>query len=584
MTSAVSIVPVRQRRAAAKRVKELQKLGPDGIEKKDAELFEMEKALEQELEALKGQDPFWFYEPTKNEISDLQRAFLREFLHPEDIPARLDSAVDVHACDANIIGVSGGNQSSKTTTCTIEDLIKATRKIPQNLVGIYPESKLPKKKFNRIRVVCEDYQNGILKHNLPNLMRWTPRAYLIDGRWEKSWSAEKMQLTLVHPDEKQICATIELMTNNAEVGTFQGPPIDRVRYDEEPREDIFDENLLRFVTSDHLDIAFGMTPTNGLSWVYDRLWNKDAIQGANSVRWFQLCSISNPKANLETLREICKNIKKYDELKMRLLGEWISLSGLVYGSYFKRRVHVIAPEKLGLGQGEYLDCHCGAGRYGDLSVDIRDIPHVDNCPFLQYVAFLGLDPHEVKATAAVVVAVDRDETIFVDRCYKGDKTLKDVKCDLNSILGLYRYGFGKCDPHADSDRTAFDNINAWKILTKGEHPIPNLKKADAYKGSILAGVDIIRQMLIGRDTEHPRLMVIDRPENQELIHSFRTLQRDTYANEDTRGPKDSIAEGKHDHHAALRYILQSPLRWYPLEAPESKDYRRAEEAVEAIYA
>ena len=328
-------------------------------------------------------------------------------------------------------------------------------------------------------------------------MRWTPREYLIDGRWEKSWSAEKMQLTLIHPEEKQICATIELMTNNAEVGTFQGPPIDRVRYDEEPREDIFDENLLRFVTSDHLDIAFGMTPTNGLSWVYDRLWNKDEIQGKNSVRWFQLCSISNPKANMETLREICKNIKRYDELKMRLLGEWISLSGLVYGTYFKRAVHVIAPEKLGLRAGEYLDCHCASATYGDLSVSINELPHAMDCPFLEYVAFLGLDPHEVKATAAVVVAVDRDETVFVDRCYKGDKTLKAVKDDLNKILKGYRYGFGKCDPHADSDRTAFDNINAWKILTKGENPIPNLKKADAYKGSILGGVDFLRQLLVG---------------------------------------------------------------------------------------
>lgn len=541
----------------------------------EQETLEALADLDQRMKVVEDSDPFWFYQPTKNEVNDAQRAFLKEFLRADDIPVRLDSAIDVHACTANIIGVSGGNQSSKTTTCTIEDLIKATRKIPQSLIGIYPESKLPTKKLNRIRIICEDYQNGILKHNLPNLMRWTPKSYLIDGRWEKSWSAEKMQLTLIHPEEKQICATIELMTNNAEVGTFQGPPIDRVRYDEEPREDIFDENLLRFVTSDHLDIAFGMTPTNGLSWVYDRLWNKDEIQGKNSVRWFQLCSISNPKANLDTLREICKNISKYDELKMRLLGEWISLSGLVYGTYFKRRIHVIAPEKLGLRQGVYLDCHCASATYGDLSVSINELPHAPTCPFLSYVAFLGLDPHEVKATAAVVVAVDRDDTVFVDRCYKGDKTLKGVKHDLNKILGLYRYGFGKCDPHADSDRTAFDNINAWKILTRGESPIPNLRKADAYKGSILAGVDIIRQMLIGRDESHPRLMVIDRPENQELIHSFRTLQRDTFTNEDHRGPKDAIAEGKHDHHAALRYILQSPLSWHPLDAPMDKEFEYA---------
>jgi hypothetical protein len=325
-----------------------------------------------------------------------------------------------------------------------------------------------------------------------------------------------------------------------------------------------------------------MTPTNGLSWVYDRLWNKDDIDGKNSIRWFQLCSISNPKANLNTLREICKNIKRYDELKMRLLGEWISLSGLVYGTYFKRRVHVVAPESLGCGKGEYLDCHCNAGRYGDLSVDIAELNHVPDCPFLTYVAFLGLDPHEVKATAAVVVAVNRDEEIFVDRCYKGEKTLKAVKSDLNKMLGMYRYGFGKCDPHADSDRTAFDNINAWKILTKGENPIPNLKKADSYKGSILAGVDIIRQMLTGYDAEHPKLRIIDRPENQELIHSFRTLQRDTFSNEDHRGAKDAIAEGKHDHHAALRYILQSPLRWYPLEDPINSEMKYAQEAIEAV--
>lgn len=547
-------------------VKDPKNMTLDELYKFKQETLEMMKDFDDKIRIAEESDPFWFYKPTVNEVNDDQRTFLKEFLRPEDIPARLDSALDVHACTANIVGVSGGNQSSKTTTCTIEDLIKATRAIPESLKGIYPESKLPTKKLNRIRIICEDYQNGILKHNLPNLMRWTPKSYLVDGRWERSWSAEKMQLTLIHPEEHQICATIELMTNNAEVGTFQGPPIDRVRYDEEPREDIFDENLLRFVTSDHLDIAFGMTPTNGLSWVYDRLWNKDVdLTGKNTIRWFQLCSISNPKANLNTLREICKNIKRYDELKMRLLGEWISLSGLVYGAYFKRRIHVIAPEKLGLSGGQYLDCHCSSAVYGDLSVSIADLPHAAGCPFLSYVAFLGLDPHEVKATAAVVVCVDRDDTVFVDRCYKGDKTLKDVKRDLNKILSLYRYGFGKCDPHADSDRTAFDNINAWKILTHGENPIPGLRKADAYKGSILAGVDIIRQMLIGRDEQHPRLMVLDRPENQELIHSFRTLQRDMYANEDTRGPKDAIAEGKHDHHAALRYILQSPLSWRPLE-------------------
>ncbi len=533
-----------------------------------------------EYEQLKSSDPFYFYEPTRSAISPEERRFLSEFLRPADIPPRVDSAEDVHACTANITGVSGGNQSSKTTTCTIEDLIFGCRMIPPSLKGIYPESKLPAKKMNRIRVVCEDYQNGILKHNLPAIRNWVPRDYLIDGRWEKSWSAEKMELTLVHPKEREVCATVDLMTNNAEVGTYQGPPRDRIRYDEEPREDIFDENLMRFVTSDKLNIAFGMTPTNGLSWVYDRLWNKDADAKGNSIRWFQLCSISNPKANLNVLREICSNIRSYDTLKMRLLGEWISLSGLIYGSYFKRRIHVLPPEKLGLGDGEYLDCHC-AGIRADWNADPAESYHNPMCPYLLYVAYLGLDPHEVKATAAVVVCVDRDETAFVDRCYLGEKRIGAVKEDLNALLRTYRYAFGKVDPHCDSDRTAFDNINIWKILTHGDFALRGLRKADSYQGSILAGVDIIRGLLQGRDDHTPGLYILDRPENQLLINSMRTLQRDTYANEDVRGPKDKIQEGKHDHHAAMRYVFQSRLGWFPHEAPTKEEFEFAD--VEAAF-
>lgn len=540
-------------------------------------LVQMERefiaAREEELRQLKEHDPFYFYEPTTGKITPARQTFLQEFLREGDIPVKLDSALDVHACTANIIGVSGGNQSSKTVSTTIEDLIKACRIIPPSLKGIYPESKLPTKKVNRIRVVCMDYTHGVLNHNLPALRYWVPKDYLIDHRWEKSWSAEKMTLTLVHPVEKQVCATIELMTNEADVGTFQGPPLDRVRFDEEPREKIFDENLIRFATSEKLDIAFGMTPTNGLSWVYDRLWNKDVDEtGTNSIRWFQLCSISNPKANLKSLREICANIKSYDELRMRLLGEWISLSGLVYGTYFKRRIHVIPPSKLGLGDGEYLDCHCVSVR-ADWNANPAETYHAPNCPFLLYVAYLGLDPHEVKATAAVVVAVDREDRKYVDRCYLGDKNLRDVKEDLHAMLRTYRYGFGKCDPHADSDRTAFDNINAWKILTRGERPVPNLRKADSYKGSILAGVDIIRQML-----KDETLYILDRPENQLLIQSMRTLQRDMFTNEDVRGPKDAIQEGKHDHHAAMRYIFQSILGWYPHEQGTKDEFQFADMA------
>ncbi len=95
--------------------------------------------------------------------------------------------------------------------------------------------------------------------------------------------------------------------------------------------------------------------------------------------------------------------------------------------------------------------------------------------------------------------------------------------------------------------------------------MPNLRKADSYKGSILAGVDIIRQLL-----KDENLYILDRPENQLLIQSMRTLQRDMYTN-----------EGKHDHHAAMRYVFQSRLGWYPHEQGAKDEFVFPD--LEAVY-
>jgi hypothetical protein len=42
-----------------------------------------------------------------------------------------------------------------------------------------------------------------------------------------------------------------------------------------------------------------------------------------------------------------------------------------------------------------------------------------------------------------------------------------------------------------------------------------------------------------------------------------TLERDRGMNEDVKGQRDKINEGKHDAHAALRYIHQFPVRFIP---------------------
>jgi hypothetical protein len=168
----------------------------------------------------------------------------------------------------------------------------------------------------------------------------------------------------------------------------------------------------------------------------------------------------------------------------------------------------------------------------------------------------------VKETAGLFLALDREGTHVVDTCYWNKVNTTKLKAEMNALAFNYRMAWTRCDPSSDSDLTAIDNRNIWKEISRGPDRIPNIKKADKFQGSIKAGVDVIMQLLeVNSSTGFPRLLIADRPENQLLITAFRTLQREGRANEDVKGIKDKIAEGKHDMHAALRYILQSRLHW-----------------------
>jgi len=56
---------------------------------------------------------------------------------------------------------------------------------------------------------------------------------------------------------------------------------------------------------------------------------------------------------------------------------------------------------------------------------------------------------------------------------------------------------------------------------------------------------------------------------------MESLEREMGSNEDRKGIRDVIAEGRWDAHAALRYIFQGPVRWIPVQmaAPEPAEER-----------
>lgn len=525
-----------------KLLKNEDRLSRNELEQALAELASLEKALEEQAKIAMDADPFWHYQPSTGDIDPANREFLLRYLNPEDVPARLDGQLDVHLATTPVIGASGGNQSGKTTVGAIEAFIKATGQVPHALQGVYPQQKLPKSSPQYVRVVGEDYVNGILLNLIPTYRRWAPKDFLLHGTWENSFSSEQSVLHLGH--KGTLTGTIEFMSNKQDVGSFQGPPRHKVIYDEEPREDIRKENLLRFTTADALDELYCMTPTKGMTWVYHSLITRCLAGEDQYIKWFQLPSVGNKKANLKVLEEILKGLDSYQEKKMRLLGEVISLSGLVYGRLFDRKVHMVAPFEL----------------------NPQD-----------WVVYRGLDPHTSKPTVCVEVAVNREGQAVVCGSYKKAADVEEVKADLAARARErhYRLGITRCDKSANSVNKLLNDQNVFLMLKQGENAIPALFESQKFTGSIHAGVERMKVLLREkRDGTGPGLAVMDLPENRPLANSFQTLEREAYANEDERGTRDKIAEGRHDEHAACRYVFQGRPAWVPVH-DSAPDYEPA---------
>lgn len=513
---------------------EIAKLSPADRLAKAAEIDGLIARLDEKLEQSKALDPFMFFEPNSGEITEDRRVFLEKWLKAEDVPLKLDGQLDVLSSEADIVYASGGNQSSKTTSLILWSLIGVTGLVPKSLEGRIPDCKLPKKFPRWFRLVGVDHKT-VLANLIPALQYWVPRKCLKNGKWSDSWSAERNTLFLYSSNKgDNLLGAIEIFTNQMDVESFQGPPRHGIGYDELPRRDIYKENLMRFTTADKVNIMIAATPTSGMAtWVKDEIVDRAETDTGDSIGLFKLVSVVNRKANIKVLEEILRGLDSYEEVKMRLLGEFVSLSGLVYGKLFNRKVHLIDPFPL---------------------------------DYNRHLVYRGLDPHLVKPTACVELAVDREDNRYIVGCYAKDEDTAVIKKDLSDRAKErgYRLAQTRCDKSANSTIKVLGDRNVFRELSTGPNAIPAMVTSEKFTGSINAGVDAIKQDLrIDEKTGKPKLFIFNIPENKLLVKAFETMERELATDEEKKGIRDKIAEGKWDLHAATRYIYQGPIRWIP---------------------
>lgn len=197
----------------------------------------------------------------------------------------------------------------------------------------------------------------------------------------------------------------------------------------------------------------------------------------------------------------------------------------------------------------------------------------------------GMDIHTVKSPAIVEVAVDPNGTKYVVGVYN-PKTTPDMEQLKQALAGRvvdrgYRLRWSIIDKSLDYDMKAAGGMNLFKKLIRGENKIRPLYKSEKFTGSILTGVDEIKQLLkISPVTSKPGLMFFNTPEVNALVNDIETLERDVYLDADRRGEKDAIMEGKKDRHAAMRYIFQRKVTWH---GPDETQYVPADFGEDEAY-
>lgn len=240
--------------------------------------------------------------------------------------------IQFHSAQTNGRLYIGGNRSGKTTGGVVEDLWWATRR--------HPYCRIPEDTQIRVRAIGSDFTSGVEQILLPQFKRWVVPSDLVNGSWEHSWHKVDRKLTLANG------SFIEFKSYDQELVKHAGTSRHVVHFDEEPPKDVFTENLLRL-----LDVGgrwhMTMTPVDGMTWVYDDLYEAGIKGEKNNLTVVTVDMDDNPYLS-ETEKEIVLGFLDADERKARKEGKFVERSGLIFKGFEEK--HILRGYESGIWQ------------------------------------------------------------------------------------------------------------------------------------------------------------------------------------------------------------------------------------------
>jgi phage terminase large subunit-like protein len=212
----------------------------------------------------------------------------------------------------------GGNRSGKTTGGVCEDIWRATCRHPYrpDLNAIGP---------NRGRVVAVDFNNGVEGILFPQFKQWLYPSALKGGSWETAYDKTLRELSFTNG------STIEFKSYDQDLEKHAGTSRHWIHFDEEPPETIYIENMARIIDTDG-DFWITMTPVEGMTWVYEKLYENNVNNADGVVEVIEVNTLENPYLTRSAIQSFIDSIDK-DEADARIKGEFVQVGGRIYKNF-----------------------------------------------------------------------------------------------------------------------------------------------------------------------------------------------------------------------------------------------------------
>lgn len=221
----------------------------------------------------------------------------------------------------------GGNRSGKTTGGAVEMCYWLMKKHPYRALPL-PEGPI------RARACAVDFNYGVDAIIIPEIKRWLPPSFLVNGSWEDSYDKEHKVLTLANK------SFLEFRSYDQDLEKFAGTSRHIIWCDEEPPQHIYNENMARLVDTNGYSMLT-MTPVEGMSWVYDDLFLPGTEGTDEDIEVIEIEMTENPHLAKEAVDRFLKTLSP-DERKARESGTFVTIGGKVFKA-FQEEYHVIDP-------------------------------------------------------------------------------------------------------------------------------------------------------------------------------------------------------------------------------------------------